>query len=61
MIGLGRDQNPKIKFISDTKEYFVIFDKPQPAKNFIPEWYKNTRSNFPGNFIERLDSKSGSL
>jgi hypothetical protein len=59
VIGLGRDQNPKIEFIADTKAYSVIFDKPEPAKNFIPEWYKKTRSNFPGDFMERLDKQSG--
>jgi hypothetical protein len=59
VIGLGRDQNPKIEFVADTKAYSVIFDKPEPAKNFIPEWYKKTKSNFPGNFVERIDKQSG--
>ena len=59
MIGLGRDKSPKIEFIADTKAYSIIFDKPEPAKNFIPEWYKKTKSNFPGNFIERMDHETG--
>jgi hypothetical protein len=59
VIGLGRDKSPKIEFIADTKAYSIIFDKPEPAKNFIPEWYKKTKSNFPGNFIERMDHETG--
>jgi hypothetical protein len=60
MIGFGQDQkSPKVDFIALSEIFYNIFERPKPAVNFIPSWYKNLNSNLHNNPYENIDKETG--